>query len=356
MTTDKVRIGIIGSKFAAEFHCDSYRRNPHAEVAAVAARDRKTLEKFAARWDIPDIHQDYREMLDRKDIDLVSICAPNYLHHEMTVAASEAGKHVVCEKPLATTVEDARHMVEVCRNNGTKLMYAEDWCFTPALNRAEEIIKEGAIGKVLYVKAKEVHNGSHSPFAKNKETCGGGCLIHLAIHPLGYLLYLLGKGKNPVVEVTGKMTGGGDENFVHKDFGGEDFSMGMMRFKQGEFAFIEGNYITRGGMDDKVEIYGETGVLKVDLTFSSPIRCFSLDGISYAIEKADHTKGWTRPAVDEFYNLGYVTELAYFVDCVRLDKEPFYGVDGEAGRACVELVSAFYESHAADRTVRGEWM
>ena len=298
---DKVRVGIVGSQFAADFHCDCYARNEHAELVAVAAID--NLEKIAKKWNIPNTYQNYHEMLKRKDIDLISVCVPNFLHREVVDAAANAGKHVICEKPLATTVEDGRKMLEACEKNNTKLLYAEDWCFSPSLRRAEKIIEEGGIGKVLYVKAKEVHNGTHSRYAKDKEMCAGGSFIHLGIHPIGYLLYLLGKGRNPVVEVTGKMTGGLEKNFVHKENSGEDFGMGMMRFAEGEFAFIEGNYITVGGMDDKVEIYGTDGVLKIDLTFGSPISCYSRSGISYSIEKADHNLGWTKPAVDELNNL-----------------------------------------------------
>jgi predicted dehydrogenase len=142
-------------------------------------------------------------MFARDDIDLISVCVPNFLHHDVAIAAAEAGKHVVVEKPLATTAEDAREIVAVCEKNGVKLMYAEDWCFSPALQRAEALITEGGIGEICYIKAKEVHNGTHSPFAKDKEMCGGGSFMHLGIHPIGWLLYLLGKGENPVVEVTG---------------------------------------------------------------------------------------------------------------------------------------------------------
>ena len=351
---DTVRIGIVGSKFAADFHCDAYSRNEHARITAVAAID--NLEAISGKWDIPYTYEDYNEMMKRDDIDLISVCLPNFLHHDVVIAASNAGKDVVCEKPLATTVEDGREMIETCRKNGTRLMYAEDWCFSPALKRAGELIGEGGIGRVLYAKAKEVHNGTHSPFAKDKKMCGGGSFLHLGVHPIGYMLYLIGKGNNPVVEVTGKMTGGLEQNFMHKDNGGEDFGMGMMRFKNGEFAFVEGNYITAGGMDDKVEIYGTEGVLKVDLTFRSPVSCYSRPVISYSIEKTDHNLGWTKPAVDEFYNLGYVPELEYFVDCVRSGKDIFYGVNGEAGLACLELVHAFYESNRTGRTVTGSWI
>ena len=351
---DKVRIGIVGSKFAADFHADSYSRNEHAEVVAAAAID--NLQEYTSRWSIPNAYEDYNEMVKRDDIDLISVCVPNFLHHDVALAAAKAGKHILCEKPLATSVEDAREVIRVCRDSNVKLFYAEDWVFAPALRRVQEIIAEGGIGKIAYVKAKECHCGTHSPFAKNKKFCGGGCLIHLAIHPIGWILHLLGDaGRNKVVEVVGKCNGGLEDNYVHKDNGGEDWSVGVMKFANGEHAFVEGNYVTVGGMDDAVEIYGTEGVAKTDLTFGSCVRVYSQPGYSYAIEKADSTKGWTKPAVDEFYNLGYVHELAYAVDCVMNDKAPMYGCSGALGEACVGIIEAMYESNRTGKTIRGDW-
>jgi len=347
---DKVRVGIVGSKFAATFHADCYGRNDKVEVVAVAALD--NLEEFSTEWNIPHAYEDYNEMFARDDIDAVSVCVPNFLHHDVTVAAARAGKHVICEKPLATTCDDASDMVAVCAEAGVKLFYAEDWIFAPSLMRTAEILEEGAIGEVLYIKAKEIHNGSHSPFAKKKSTCGGGCLVHLAIHPIGYALYLMGAGKNPVTAVTGCMTGGLDGNYVQKDFEGEDWFAGILKFADGKHAFVEGNYITVGGMDDVVEIYGTEGRVNVSLTFGSNIDVYSRPGYSYAMEKTDFTHGWTKPAVDEFYSLGYVREINYFVDCILNDNEPKFGVNGAAGLECMKIAEAFYRSAEEGRTIK----
>ncbi len=351
----KVNIGIVGSKFAADFHADCYTRFPDkAEIKAFAAKD--NLEAFSKKWDIPDYYEDYNELLARDDIDVISICVPNFLHHEITIAAANAGKHVICEKPLGITADECREMVDACARAGVKLFYAEDWCFAPALQRTVELIEEGAVGEVLYIKAKEVHNGTHSPFAKNAKTCGGGSLIHLGIHPVGWAIYLLGnQGANPVVEVTGFTNSGGDDNFVHKDNSGEDWACGIMKFKDGKRAFMEGNYITVGGMDDKIEIYGTEGVIKTDLTFSSPVSVYSRPGYEYTIEKADNTLGWTRPAVDEFYNLGYVKELDYFIHCIATNEKPRWGVNAAVGLKCIEVITAMYESSASGKTINGEW-
>ena len=351
---EKVRVGIMGSKFAADFHCDSYSRNEKAELVAVAAID--NLPQISSKWHIPSTYEDYNEMLKRKDIDLVSVCVPNFLHHRVVLAAAKAGKHVLCEKPLGISAAEGKEMVDACRAAGVKLFYGEDWVFAPALRRVTELAAEGAVGEVLYVKAKETHNGTHSLFAKNAKTCGGGCLIHLAIHPIGWVLYFLGKGgRNPVVEVSGFVNGGGADNFVHKDNTGEDWACGLLKFADGRRALVEGNYITVGGMDDKVEVYGATGVIKVDLTFGSPVSVYSRPGYSYAVEKADNTLGWTRPAVDEFYNLGYVHELRYAVDCVLKDEQPMYGVSGELGLRCNQVIEAMYQSAREGKVVRGSW-
>ena len=351
---DKVRIGIVGSKFAADFHCDAYSRNDKADVVAVAAID--NLEEISGKWNIPDTYQDYNEMLKRDDIDLISVCVPNFLHHPVAIAAAKQGKHIVCEKPLGLTSKEAREIIAACDQAGIKLFYAEDWVFAPALKKIEQIVKEGAIGEVLYLKTKETHNGTHSPFAKNAKTCGGGCLIHLAVHPIGWAIYFLGnEGKNKVVEVIGKTNGGGDDNYVHKDNSGEDWAVGILKFAGGQHAFVEGNYITVGGMDDKIEIYGTEGVIKADLTFGSPLQVYSRPGYSYCIEKADNTLGWTRPAVDEFYNLGYVHELAYAVDCVMNDNQPTYGVSGPIGLACNQVMEAMYQSSKEGKTIKGQW-
>ncbi len=351
---DTIKVGIVGSKFAADFHAFSYARNPRVAITAVAAID--NLEPFAKKWKIPAAYADYQEMLAKEDLDLVSVCVPNFLHHPVALAAAKAGRHIFCEKPLATTSAHAREIVAACRKAGVKLFYGEDWCFAPPLKRLIEIIGEGGIGKPLYVKAKECHNGSHSPFAKAKDTCGGGCLIHLAIHPIGWILHLLGQsGKNKVVEVFAKCNGGLKDNYVHQENGGEDFSLGIMKFANGEHAFVEGNYITVGGMDDKVEVYGSEGNIKADMTFGSCLSVYSRPGYRYAIEKTDNTLGWTKPAVDEFLNLGYVDELAYAVECIRRDEEPIYGCSGALGLACVEIITAMYQSNATGAVVRGSW-
>jgi predicted dehydrogenase len=101
-----------------------------------------------------------------------------------------------------------------------------------------------------------------------------------------------------------------------------------------------------------IEVYGTEGVIKCNLTFGSPLTVYSRPGYEYAIEKAETTKGWTVPAVDEENNLGYVNEIANFVDCVRLGKEPPFGTRAEDGAAVLQAVIAVYDSAASGKTVK----
>lgn len=342
----KIRVGIVGSRFAAELHARAYLRCPQAEIVAAAAPD--NLHEFADQYDIPERYQSYDEMFDRSELDMVSVCVPNFLHHPVVMAAAEAGLHVVCEKPLATTIEYGAEMVRTCRERGVKLMYAEDWLFAPAIVRAKEIIDQGALGEILYVKAKETHAGSHSPFAQKLSTCGGGSMIHLGIHPAAFVRWIAGCEPTDVI---GKISRGLDDNFVHRHFEGEDWGVSVITFENGMKAFIEGNYITVGGMDDRIEVYGSKGNLHINLTQGSPIFVYSEVGYPYVLEKADMSTGWTRPAVDEDASLGYVAEIAEFVRCVAEGTRPPAGASGEDGLAALAMILATYQSSKEGRSV-----
>ncbi len=345
---DKLKIGIVGSKFAGMLHAESYKRSLFAEMHAVAAID--NLPEFADEYNIPNRYDDYREMFAKEDIDIVSVCVPNFLHKEVVIAAVEAGKkNIICEKPLATNLEDAAEMIDACEKNNVKLMYAEDWIFAPAIVRAKEMCEEGAIGDILYIKAKETHNGSHSIYAQQKKYCGGGAMIHLGIHPVGFLPLL---GESKVAEVMGMKTGGEDKNFIHKNYTGEDWSAALVTLENGIRGIVEANYITCGGMDDKVEIYGTEGNIHIDLTMGSPITAYSRKGYGYAIEKADFTHGWTKPAVDELQSLGYINEIGHFVDCVRNDLQPPIGTRGIDGLNALAVAFAIYESAETGKLVK----
>ena len=343
-----IRIGIVGSKFAASFHTEVWQMLPEAEVVALAARNPTQREAFQKKYGIPRGYENLSQLLSDPEVEVVDICLPNYLHAETAIQAMEAGKDVICEKPFATTIRDGEKVVEVQQKTGRRLFYAEDWIFAPALLRAEQILKEGGIGKPFYFKGKETHNGSHSPYARTIQYCGGGAMIHLGVHAVGYFYHLLGLPE----KVVGLCTGGGKDNYVHTQIEGEDWAAGFLIYKDGTRALVEGNYITTGGMEDVVEVYGSDGRIRVDLTFGSPLSVFSKKGISYAVEKAEFTQGWTKPAVNEFESLGYKNELAHFLACMQGKESQARGTTAEAGFHVLRIVDAIYRSNREERTIR----
>ena len=348
MTENKrIQIGIIGAKFAGSFHADMWAQMHNAEVAAIADLDDAARMDYKTKYSVNRDYKTYEELVADPDVDVVDICLPNFLHAKVAIAAMEAGKDVICEKPIATTEEDAALVVEAQRRTGKRYFYAEDWIFAPPLVRAREIIEEGGIGTVLYCKGKESHNGSHSPFAQTIEFCGGGATLHLGIHAAGFFYDLFGMPDS----IVGVCTDGLEGNFVHKKMEGEDWGIGVLTYSNGPRVVLEGNYITTGGMDDVIEFYGTEGVLKVDLTFGGPLSVYSRPGFEYAVEKADTTKGWTKPAVKESEALGYKDEMTHFLDCIEGRAEQNKGTTAEAGFNALKIIKTLYRSHKEKRTI-----
>lgn len=349
---NKVKVLILGAAFSADLHADGYARiRDKAEIVGIADKDPARIKDLADRYGFTgyQTYDDFKVAIEECECDLVDICLPNFLHHEPALLAIAKGRDIISEKPLATTVEHAEEMVAAAAAAGTHIYYAEDWLFAPAINRALELIKEGGIGDVKYMRLREAHSGSHSPFAQKIAYCGGGSFIHLGIHPV---CFALSQKNNEWVEVVGMTSGGADNNMIHKGMEGEDWGAGLIKFKDGTTALCEGNYVTYGGMEDVIDFYGDTGCLHVDLTFSSAVSGFSQKGFSYTVEKSETNIGWSKPAVDEKYNVGYAAEIATFVDCCARGVDAGVGMRGVDGLEALRVVNYIYQSAKEGRSIK----
>ncbi len=340
----KVKVLLIGAAFSADLHMDGYSRcTDIAEIVAICDKDLTRVRALADRYNVTGYaeYDDMFKAIDEVECDVVDICLPNFLHVEAAKRAFAKGRHVISEKPLATTVEDAQQMVDAANAAGKKLYYAEDWLFAPALGRALQVIEEGAIGKPMFVRARECHNGSHSPFAQTIKFCGGGSMVHLGVHPVCFMLALK---ENRWTELTAMTSGGGENNLWHKTMEGEDWGAVLMRFEDGTTALLEANYVTCGGMEDVIDFYGDKGCVHVDLTFSSALNVYSEPGLDYTVEKAECTTGWSKPAVDEKFNLGYVGEIRHFMESARDSKDAKIGLRGQDGLEALRVINLIYKS------------
>jgi len=339
----QIKVGVIGSGFEASIHAESFKSLSAAKVVAAASPTKAHIRAFVDKYSIPKWFTDYREMLKVPEIDVVTIAAPNTFHSQMTVDAAEAGKHVVCEKPLCMNLEEADAMISACRKNGVKLMYAEELCFAPKYVRAKQLVDEGAIGKMYLVKQSEKHFGPHSDWFWNVEKSGGGVLFDMGCHAFEYMRWMYDKAK--AESVYADMS-----THVHKELTrGEDDSLAIVRFEGNRKGLAEDSWAKPGGMDDRVEIYGSEGVIYAYLHMGISLVTYSEKGYGYAVEKAPMTRGWTFTVYEELWNYGFPQEMEHFVKCVAEDEKPIE--TGEDGRATLEMILAAYESARKGRKV-----
>ena len=340
----KVRIGVIGSRFQADCVVGAAKAVPdEVEVVAVASPTKGHAAEFAKRHGVARASTDYRDLLRDRDVELVWITAPNRLHAPMTIDAAQAGKHVVCEKPLCMTLEEADAMIAACHKADVLLLYAEELFFTPKYVKAKQMADEGAFGRVHLVKQGEKHSGPHSPWFWDVEQSGGGAVMDLGCHGIAFCWWFLGKPK--IKSVYSQMA-----TQVHGDrTRGEDEAVTIIEFETGAIGMVESSWNRPGGMDDSIEVFGDKGQTYADLLMGNALPTYSEVGFGYAVEKAATTKGWTYPVFEEQWNYGFPQEMRHFARCVRGAETPI--ADGETGRVVQEVLYAAYASAGEGRKV-----
>jgi len=187
-----LRSGLIGCGGIAQSHLKALKSLPEFAVVAAADVDLSRAQQACADFDIPRAFASYEEML-QADLDAVSICLPHHLHREAAVAAAQAGKHVLCEKPMATTLADADAMIAAAEAAGTVLMIGQVLRFRPANQRAREIILGGGIGEVKQVIRRRYgfsKDYPHAPWSADPAKAGGWALYGFGSHEADAILFL----------------------------------------------------------------------------------------------------------------------------------------------------------------------
>ena len=340
------KIALLGAGFIADIHLESYHRFvPEAEVVSIYSRTEKRARSLAKKYGIREVHDSMEEAINEPGCDIVDICLPNFLHHKDVMLAAAAGKHVIVEKPLAMTLEEADEMIAACKARNLKLMYAEELCFAPKYERVRKLVEEGAVGKIFHLRQCEKHSGPHSDWFYDVNQSGGGAFMDMGCHALAWFRWILGGNPKPL-NVSAAM-----QTILHKGrTQGEDNSVVIVEFEGGAIGVAENSWAKHGGMDDRIEVYGTKGVVYADLFMGNSAITYSESGYGYAMEKAGSTKGWTFTVFEEAFNQGYPQELQHFVRCVRSDEMPL--VTGEDGRAVLELMYAAYHSARIGQKVK----
>jgi predicted dehydrogenase len=340
----KVKVGIIGSQFQGDIHAASLQIMPQAaEAVAVASPTPGNAAALAKKYNIPRVFTDYREMLKEKEIEMVTIAAPNSLHAQMAKDCAAAGKHIVCEKPLAMTIAEGEEMIAAAKRHGVLLLYGEELLFTPKYMKAKEMADAGAFGKIYLLKQSEKHFGPHSEWFWDVNRSGGGAFMDLGCHGIAFCYWFLGR---PAIKSIYCQMG----TYVHMDkTRAEDDSICILEFANGTNAVIENSWARRGGMDDRIEVYGDAGVTYANLHMGNALPTYSETGYGYAAEKVPTTQGWSYPVFEELWNYGTPQELTHFARCVRGKETPL--VTGEDGLVVLRALYAGYASAGEGRKI-----
>ena len=340
---DKVGIGIVGSQFISSIHVEALKSVADAQIIAVMSPTKGNAKTFATKHGIPHHFDKLEDMLQMKEIDMILIGAPNKFHCEITLKAARAKKHIVVEKPLCMNLNEADLMINTCKEEHVKLMYAEELCFTPKYVRLKALLDEGALGKPVLLKQSEKHDGPHADHFWDVERSGGGVTMDMGCHAIQFFRWL--NKNNPIKSVYAQMA-----TSVHTDKTiGDDNAIIILEFENGVIAMAEESWTKLGGMDDRAEIHGSEGVAYADVLQGNSIQTYSTKGVGYAVEKAGNTVGWSYTMYEEVWNYGFPQEMAHFVDCVKNDKQQL--VTGEDGKAVLEVIYAAYESAGTGKKV-----
>ncbi|GAA3103591.1 putative dehydrogenase [Kribbella aluminosa] len=316
-----IKVGLIGAGGIASAHIKGYRA--HAEkigVTAVADAVEETAKKRGEELGAA-VYTDYQEMLANEELDAVDICLPHHLHRDAIVAAAEAGKHILCEKPLCLSAEEAADVRKAVTEHGVTLMCAHNQLFMPAVAKARELLQGGTIGTVYEVRTTDSFYNDFDPssmgWRASSKTSGGGELIDTGYHPTYLMLHLAG---GMPVEATAMLS-------THrlKFMEGEDSAQVLIRFDNG----VVGQLVTSWAYQpaestERFSAVGELGSLTSDGTT-----------LSYQLRSGE-TETFEFEPIDTF-----VAEIGHFAESLAAKQRPLH--TEEEGIAVLGILLAAYE-------------
>jgi predicted dehydrogenase len=351
-STEPLRIGVIGLGIGNN-HAEGYAKDTRVKLAALCDSNEARLRERALKFNVSDevLFTDYRTMLEQARLDLVSVCLPNALHAPASIAALEAGCHVLCEKPLAPSTFEAQDMIKAARMNGRRLMVAYNHRYRADVAWMKRLINEGRLGTIYRVDAwwrRETGIPGWGVFGL-QEYSGGGALLDLGVHALDLALYLLGFPAALTVSGNVRTNFGARGQKVWgprpEKFDVDDWSEGDIRLEGGISLHLVASWAEHRPPNDdliRLDIQGTDGSLALNIPNYT-----KADTLRFYTELAGAPVIVT-PAV-RWASSGHEALIA---DCVTslLDGTPA-PTDAVQGLAGVRILEAIYHSAASGREV-----
>lgn len=265
---EKVRVGIIGcGMITARRHAPEYTDNPRSEVVALYDFNQERAKELAAGYGAK-VYATVEELVAAPDIDAVSICSPNNTHAPYSIMALEAGKHVLCEKPMALELEDTRKMMEAAEKAGKILMIGHNQRLLPTHRKARELLQSGMIGNILSIQSNFRHRGpeywsvnrSNTTWFFDKNRAHFGCLGDLGAHKLDIIRFLLDDEVDDICcDTVTRDKRYPDGRLIDL----EDNASAIFHMKSGVFGTMNVSWTNYGEEDNSTIIYGDKGVMKI---------------------------------------------------------------------------------------------
>lgn len=342
MAKKKLNVGLIGYGFMGRAHSNAYLKvNRFFDVdyqpvlKAVCARKAEKAKPFAENWGWESVETDWRHLIDRKDIDAIDICSPNNTHKDIAIAAAQAGKIVLCEKPLAMNADEGRAMTEAVEKAGVPNMVWFNYRRVPAISLAKQLIDEGRIGKVFHYRAKYLQDWTINPnvpqggatlWRLDIDVAGSGVTGDLLAHSIDTAIWLIG-GVDKMTAMTEtfiKERPLQDDPKKTKPVGIDDACAFLARFKNGALATFESTRYARGRKNQNTfEVNGELGSLYFDLEDAHQLQYYNHKDDSHVVgwrtilvTDSDHPymKHWWVPGCVIGYEHTFINALADFLE------------------------------------------
>lgn len=300
MENKPYKIVLLGTGLIGNFYAMTLQGQRKMDrIHTVYSRSEERAKKFAAEWDVPHWETDMRQAIQSADTDVVVIGLPNHLHLEAVRLAAEAGKAILCTKPLGRNAAEALEMLNIVEKAGVFHGYLEDLAYPSKTLKALSSIKNGALGRILWTRSREAHPGPHSDWFWNKEMSGGGAIIDMGCHCIEIGRNYIGKDVRPVEVMCWADT-------LVKPIEAEDHAIGLIKYANGAISQFEVSWAYRGGMDLRDEVSGTEGTIRIDHFLRTGFEMFTNTGEKgYVAEKAETETGWLFPVGDEAHALGY---------------------------------------------------
>ncbi len=330
-----LKVAVIGcGSIARHRHLVEYHAHPRVEITAVCdiveSRANEMAEKYNAK-----AYTSYEELLANEKVDAVSVCLPNALHAPVSIAALNAGCHVLCEKPMATSREEADQMIEAAQNNNKKLMIAHNQRFVPSHVKARQLIEAGEVGKIYSFRTAFGHGGPESWSVDGKESwffkkeqAFIGAMGDLGVHKADLLRYLLGEEFVEVasfVETSAKEGTDVDDNAVF-----------ILKTVNGIIGTLAASWAYTAGEDNSTIIYGEKAILRLedDPNYSLIVQYKNGEVVRYELGKIQSNDEGGQKNTHVIEN---------FVHSIETNNVP--AISGEEGKKSLEVIIAAIESN-----------